>query len=116
MFSPSACGDPVFRAATVDGRRWWARVRQFRSSAYVEVWNDAGFDAETVVPTDDVVRQMTRALRGGGDLPAASADVLFHAAMTFTAAAGEPPAVDALRRTAADLASSRPLLSAARSA
>lgn len=94
-------GTPVLVEAAVGARRWWARVWQFRATAYVEAWDDAGFDAETVVPTDDVAQYMDRALCGGCDLPMAAADVLFRAATTFAAAASAPSPDGALLSAAA---------------
>lgn len=79
-------GTPVLVEAAVGARRWWARVWQFRATAYVEVWTDAGFDAEAVVPTADVRSAMSTVLAGRSDLPTPAADVVFRAALTFAAA------------------------------
>lgn len=79
----TALGEPVFRSATVDGHRWWARIRQFRASAYVEAWDEAGFDGEAVVQTADVHQLMRDPLGGGLELPAHTITLLLRVARTF---------------------------------
>lgn len=76
-------GAPVLAYAAVGKPVWWARARQFRRSAYLEVWNDAGFDAESVVDTPDVFAAMANSLVGGCELSSPAADVVFRAALTF---------------------------------
>lgn len=84
--SGGVLGQPVLGAATIDGHRWWARVRQFRSCAYVEAWDESGFDGEAVIQTPDVRRLMDEVLRAEADGPA----VLIRAARTFAAAWSAP--------------------------
>ncbi len=83
MMTSTTWGQPVCRSAIVDGHRWWARVRQFRSSASVEAWDDAGFDGEAVVPTADVFGLLCDAWDDGIELPTASAVLLRRVARTF---------------------------------
>ena len=48
-------GAPMTAATSIDGQPWQARVRQFRDRAYIEVWGDGGFDADTQIATTDVL-------------------------------------------------------------
>lgn len=77
---------PLTVAARIDGQPWRARVRQFRDRAYVEVWGDGGFDADTQIVTTDMLATMRHILAGESVLGRADHDVVHRAATIFRAA------------------------------
>lgn len=82
----TSSSEPLTVATSIDGQPWRARVRQFHDRAYIEVWGDGGFDADTQIVTTDVLATMRQILAGERMLGCTDHDIVHRAATVFRAA------------------------------
>lgn len=74
--------------AVIDGKPWYARVRQFPKTAYIEVWGDHGFDIDCHVRTPTAMQDIRDVAAGNVDHPDHDLDVMRRAAAIFDATEG----------------------------